>query len=289
MVTDQRVPVSDCRPDPKQPRTYFRKAALQALAVSIQTVGQRTPVEVRQLPVGDTHRFEIIDGERRWRACQLAGITTIRICVEPGEIDHQRQHFLSVVSNFHREGHTHMEISAALQYQVECAKGAKGIVRDLASNLGKSEPWVYQYLSLQSLTPELQAKMHPDTDDRELLRFGEALVIASLPDEHQGYVYLQLLDQHRARRLKHARALAEELTGKARTGRPPSVKQHVERFVARLQGDMDRVMDFKQADFRRAVEAVPASELRLFRDSLKRTGDHLKLLMEATDRELMVG
>jgi ParB family chromosome partitioning protein len=281
-----RVPVAHCRPDPRQPRTYFRKSALAALAQSIKTLGQRTPIEVRALPAGDAARFEIIDGERRWRACQLAGVKTIRICVEQGEIDHQRQHFLSVVSNFHREGHTHTEISAALQYQVECAKGAKGIVRDLANNLGKSEAWVYQYLSLQGLVPELQEKMHPETSDRELLRFGEALVLASIPPEHQRYVYLQLLELPVKSRLKHARDAAAEITGRQRSGRPVSIKRHMERFTARLQSDMDRVMEFRQSDFNRAVQQVPGPELRRFRDSLKRAAEHLQLLTAATERAL---
>lgn len=288
--TDLRVPVAECRPDPRQPRVYFKKSALKSLALSIQEVGQRTPIEVRELPEGDTHRYEIIDGERRWRACQLGEIPTIRICIETAPIVHQEQHFLSVISNFHREGHTHIEISAALQYQVECAQGQKGIIRKLASNLGKSEPWVYQYLSLQNLVPELQVVMHPETPDKELLRFNEALVLASIPDAHQWYVYRAMVDLPVHKRLKYLRITATELTGKERkSGKPSDIKRHVVRFVARLQVDMDRVMDFKQADFQKAVADVPASDLRRFRDSIEAATSHLRLLMEATDRSLMIG
>lgn len=290
--TDLRVPVSECRPDPKQPRTHFNKRALKSLGMSIQEVGQRTPIEVRRLPKGDTHRFEIIDGERRWRACQEAGIKTIRICIEERQLEHHEQHLLSVISNFHREDHTHMEISQALQYQYAAAQGdqRKGIVRRLAASMGKTESWVYQYLNLQNLTEELQDKLHPETQESELIRFNEAQVLASLKAEDQPFVYAEMLKLPVHRRLNFLRKRAVELTGKERApGRPRDVKRHIDRFVARLQADMELVMDLKQADFNRAIGDVPARELRLFRDSLEATAKHLKLLMEATDRSLMVG
>jgi ParB family chromosome partitioning protein len=277
-----RVPVEQCRPDPQQPRQYFRGAAMKALAASIKSVGQRTPIEVRPLPAGDSHRYEIIDGERRWRACQAIGQKTIRACIEVDALPHQRQHMLSVISNFHREGHTHMEISAALAYQVE--HGAKPL--ELAESLGKSEGWIYQYLALQRLAPELQALMHPDTPDNKLLRFNVAVVLSSLPEDDQAKAYRKLVPLPPTQRLKRARELAEELTGKVRTGKPRDIRLGMERFVARLQGDMDRVMDMRQSEFAGALQQLPKGQLQVFRDSLAGARDHLKLLLDATDREL---
>lgn len=282
----QRIPIDQVRPDPRQPRTYFRKASLEALAKSIKSVGQRTPIEVRALPAGQKHRFEIIDGERRWRACQLIGQKTIRICVELQEIDHPRQHFLSVVSNFHREGHTHMEISAALQYQVDCSKSTIGFVADLAESLGKSDQWVYNYLRLQHLAPKLQEKMHPETKEHELLRFNEAIVLASLPAAEQHGVYKQLLSTPRSARLKRARELAEKITGNPRIGKPRDIRIGFERFVVRLQADMDKIMDLKQSEFAGVLGKLPKPDLQVFRESLSGARDHLKLLLDATDREL---
>ena len=114
VVADRRVRLDEVRPDPKQPRSYFKDSALKALAASIKSIGQRTPIEVRRLPKGAAAKYEIIDGERRYRACRMIGQATIRICIEEADLDHHRQHLLSLVSNFHREGHTHMETSTAL-------------------------------------------------------------------------------------------------------------------------------------------------------------------------------
>lgn len=283
-----RVPVEQCRPDPLQPRQYFRGAAMKALAASIKSVGQRTPIEVRPLPAGNTHRFEIIDGERRWRACQAIGQKTIRVCIEEDALPHQRQHLLSVISNFHREGHTHMEISNALAYQVANAKekGETAVVDELAETLGKTSSWVYQYLALQKLEPKLQAAMHPETSDKQLLRMNVAVVLSSLPASKQLAALKQVNAVPPIARLQLARSLATEITGKERVGKKRDIRVGFERFVARLSSDMERVLDLKQSEFASALQQLPKAELELFRGGLADTREHLKLLLDATDREL---
>jgi ParB family chromosome partitioning protein len=281
-----RAQVADIRPDPQQPRQYFRGAAMKALAASIKSVGQRTPIEVRPLPAGDTHRYEIIDGERRWRACQAIGQKTIRICVEEDALPHQRQHLLSVISNFHREGHTHMEISNALAYQVDCAKekGEKAVVDELADSLGKTSSWVYQYLALQKLTPKLQAAMHPEAPDKSRLRMNVAVVLSSLPAAKQLEALKQVNAVAPIARLQVARTLATEVTGKERVGKRRDIRIGFERFVVRLQSDMDRVMDLKQTEFVAALQQVPKAELELVREALDGCRQHLLFLAKAVDR-----
>ena len=137
-----RIPTTDVQPDSKQPRTYFRESALRSLATSIKKTGQRQPITVRTRWAGAKPPYEIIDGERRWRACKLAGITTIRVDIEERDLArHADQHMLSLASNFMREGHTHIEISAAVQYQVEAAVEAgmtRGqAVKELVDSIGK--------------------------------------------------------------------------------------------------------------------------------------------------------
>lgn len=266
-MTITRVAITDVRPDPKQPRTHFDQRALAALATSIKKNGQRSPITVRPRRAGAKPPYEIIDGERRWRACQLAGVDTIRIDVEERDFArHADQHRLSVVANFLREGHTVMETSHALQYQVDAAveagqtrgQAAQGLMEDL----GKSEGWVYQYLSLQRLDPDLQDRLHPDTPDDKRLRFSEAIVLASLEPPRQRAIYRQLLRVPAAQRLQRARKLAEEATGVPRTGRRHDIKRAVTRFFDRLSGEVDRLLEYKQSDFRKACAAVPASELK---------------------------
>lgn len=278
----QIVPITDVRPDPKQPRTFFRESALQALATSLKKAGQRQPITVRRRKAGARPPYEIVDGERRWRACQLAGITTIRIDVEAQDLSHHAdQHRLSLVSNFLREGHTHMEISDAIHYQVEQAVAKETprgqAITSLAEDLGKSDTWVYQYLNLQKLDTELQQRMHPDTPDETRLRFDVAWVLSSLPVPRQRAVYRKLLKVPVGQRLALARSLAQEATGAPRIDKQGLVKRSTALFVPRLTADIERVLDFKQSDFRAALAELPRDQLKAFRGSIQ-------LLLQAVDR-----
>lgn len=280
-----RVPVSSVRPDKSQPRTYFKESALRSLARSIKSRGQRTPIQVRVLPTPeDGCLYEIIDGERRWRAHQIAGVSTIRISIEEGEPDARERHLLSLISNHHREGHTHMEISCALQYQVDL----KQKVSVIAESLDKSPQWVYQYLSLQQLVPELQEKMHPETDDKELLRFGEAVVLASLPAEQQLGVYKQMLKSPLRYRLDLARRCAEKITGEKRKGRHRDVRRHAQRFFQNLSAEMDILLDMKGPDFAKIISGSSMAELRLLKEQLSEGTKQLQSLVLCIDDALTI-
>lgn len=267
------VPITDVRPDPKQPRTYFKESALRALATSIKKTGQRQPITVRARRAGAKPPYEIIDGERRWRACQLAGIATIRIDVENSDLTrHASQHLMSLASNFMREGHTHMEISNALQYQVDAAIGSgqtRGqAVQELVEAVGKSEAWVYQYLGVQALDPDLQALMHPDTPDKSRLRFSEAVLIASQPPTKQRAIYRMAIRANPAARLECIRKQIAAANGGARERRNKEINATTCRFFARVSAEVERMLDYKQSDFRKALAKIPPPELTGFRASL---------------------
>lgn len=279
-----RIPLTDVRPDPKQPRTYFRESALKALATSIKKTGQRQPITVRRRRAGASPAFEIIDGERRWRACQLAGIATIRVDVEEKDLPrHADQHLLSLTSNFMREGHTHIEISQAVQYQVDASVEAglsRGqAVQELVESIGKSEAWIYQYLQLQQLCDDLQAKLNPDVPDDKRLRFAEAIVLAPLSVDKQKAIYRALLKYPPGARTQQAKRLAAETTGVPIQRRTNDVKTSTSRFVARVSAEIERVLDFKQSDFRAALAAVPAADCKALRASVA-------LLLDAIDRAM---
>ena len=267
------VPVENVRPDPKQPRKYFKESALNALAASITKTGQRQPITVRQRKAGAKPPYEIIDGERRWRACQIAGIKTIRIDIENADLSqHASQHLLSLTSNFMREGHTHMEISHAVHYQVEAAVEAgetRGqAVQSLMEAIGKSDAWVYSYLQLQSLAKELQEVTHPDTPDNARLRFNEAVVLAPLPVTKQKAIYRAMLRVNSAARLEFAKRQAAEVNGTPRERKQGDIKGKTTRFIAKVSAEVERMLDYKDSDFTKALANVPAEELKEFRGSL---------------------
>lgn len=267
------VPITAVRPDPRQPRTYFKDSALRQLAASIKAHGQRQPITVREREPGAKPRYEIIDGERRWRACQLAWIQSIRIDIESADLSrHATQHMLSLASNFMREGHTHMEVSNAIKYQVdaivESGQSNRQAVQAIMEAVGKSEAWVYQYLQLQDLAPELQELMHPETPDKTRLRFSEAVVLASLPAAKQKVVCRGMQRAKPGSRLQVGRRLAAEVTGQSRERRQGDIKQRTTRFISKLSAEVERMLDYKQSDFRKALTTVPSVEIKAFRANL---------------------
>src|SRR3989344_5128740 len=98
------------RPFPNQPRKYFNKAKLESLAKSISTVGQLVPIHVREVESnnGSKIHYELIDGQRRWHACGIAGKTQMKVIVF-SVASEDEQFKLSLITNFGREGHDPVE------------------------------------------------------------------------------------------------------------------------------------------------------------------------------------
>jgi ParB family chromosome partitioning protein len=128
------------------------------LADSIATDGQKLPIVVRASGRED-FSWIIIDGERRFRACQLIRRHEIRAFVS--RVNHPKEVFTDqVIANFFREGHTPFETARAIFRLREMGMS----VAKVARLVGKSEPWVYQHLQLLKLAPEVTELMEPDID-----------------------------------------------------------------------------------------------------------------------------
>lgn len=282
-VYPSEVSVQLVRPDPKQPRTYFEETALKALARSIKRKGQYTAIIVRPVSEDGFEGYEIIDGERRWRACQLAEVSLIKIQVEDIQGEHADRHLVSLVTNFHKADHTHMEISHALAYQRASGK----TVAELVDTLGKSEGWVYQYLSLQNLCEALRQKLHPDTCERELLRFNEALVLASIPAEKQEPTYQELLGVSPKMRLHRVREMAEEITGVKRRGRKPSKSSEIlVRFIDRLEADALHILDMSQKEFVAITDGMTGEEIKVLIKKVHDAKGQLNVCLRALEEGL---
>lgn len=170
------IPTNRIRRCPTQPRTHFDAARLKNLTDSIEMVGQKVPILVRRLPDNATHDYELVDGERRWRACSKLGIETMKAwlteATEPDDL------FLdSVVSNFGREGHTLIETARALG-----RLRAKHSVAELAKIFCCSDVWVYQHLRFLDFPPQVRRLMEPDIPEERRLVFSTANLLASIPD-----------------------------------------------------------------------------------------------------------
>lgn len=142
------IPIGDVRPNAYQPRRHFDEEALASLTASIRELGVLQPVLVR--PAGEG-QYELIAGERRWRAARRAGLSAIPAIVrEAGDVASLEQ---ALVENLHREDLNALEEAAGYQQLIE----EFGLTHDqVAARVGKSRTAVTNVLRLFQLPPSIQ-------------------------------------------------------------------------------------------------------------------------------------
>lgn len=142
----QQIKLSDIQVNPNQPRKYFDEQALTELSQSIKAEGVMSPIMVR--PIGD--KFEIVQGERRYRAAQQAGLSEIPSIVR--EVDEVEAFHLAVIENIQREQMTPIEEAQAFMKYVEM-----GFTHEqIAQKVNKGRTFVTDRLRMLKLIPELQ-------------------------------------------------------------------------------------------------------------------------------------
>ncbi|MEW9806159.1 ParB/RepB/Spo0J family partition protein [Mesorhizobium sp. ZMM04-5] len=168
-VADGRVPIEFVSPNPKNPRRAFAEADLADLAHSIRDHGIVQPVLVRSRPEG---KFEIIAGERRWRAAQRAGLTDIPVVVR--DVDDRTALELAIIENVQRADLNPVE--EALGYQQLIDEHAY-TQADLGNVIGKSRSHVANTLRLLKLPESIRDLLVDGT-----LSAGHARTLVTAPD-----------------------------------------------------------------------------------------------------------
>ena len=166
----QKLPIYKVEPNPDQPRRDFDEEELQALADSIQEHGIIQPLTVRELRSG---YYQIIAGERRWRAARMAGLNDIPAVII--EADNRKAAELALIENLQRQDLNPVE--EALGYQ-SLIDGFGLTQEEAAKQVGKSRPAVTNALRLLSLSPEVLVKVRSGD-----LSAGHARAILALKDE----------------------------------------------------------------------------------------------------------
>lgn len=154
--TLQQIPIEKLAPSPFNARKAFPKAQLDELADSIRAQGILEPLIVREIPANGLSRFEIVAGERRYRAAQLAELKTLPAIVR--ELTDVAARELQIIENLQRVDIGPLEEAAAYQDLLQAAGDAKQplTVKELAARLGKSERAVYARLELRKLSAPVQ-------------------------------------------------------------------------------------------------------------------------------------
>lgn len=147
----ESLPLDQIRPGGEQPRLSFAEDKLNELADSIRANGVIQPITVRQEAPG---KYRIIAGERRWRAAQIAGITTIPALVRTAD-DHQRLE-MALIENLQREDLNPMEIANAFQRLIDEHKLSH---EQIAKRTGKDRSTVTNFLRLHKASPFVQSSL----------------------------------------------------------------------------------------------------------------------------------
>jgi ParB family chromosome partitioning protein len=163
------VPVGSISPNPHQPRAYFDEESLASLTASVAELGVLQPVLVRE--VGED-RFELIAGERRWRAAKRAGLPSIPVVVRP--VDEVLSLEQALVENLHRADLNALEEAAAYQQLMEDFELTQ---EQVAQKVGKSRSAVANTLRLFQLPPSIQRLVAENQ-----LAAGHAKALLGTPD-----------------------------------------------------------------------------------------------------------
>ncbi|GGX45024.1 ParB/RepB/Spo0J family partition protein [Streptomyces chartreusis] len=166
------IPLDEITPNPRQPREIFDEDALQELVTSIQEVGLLQPIVVRQIAPS---RFELIMGERRWRACREAGLEAIPAIVRA--TDDEKLLLDALLENLHRAQLNPIEEAAAYD---QLLKDFNCTHDQLADRIGRSRPQVSNTLRLLKLSPKVQNRVAAG-----VLSAGHARALLSVEDAEE--------------------------------------------------------------------------------------------------------
>jgi ParB family chromosome partitioning protein len=252
------LPLSSIHPNPMQPRTVFQAEKLEELAASIRANGIIQPIVVREYQDG----YQIIAGERRWRAAKLAGITDVPVLVQ--DVADPRMLELALIENIQREDLNPIETAHAYE-RLSRELGLSH--EEIGRRTGKDRTSITNIVRLLKLPKEVQLLVA-----EHRLTMGHARAILGLPD---ATTQIQIAEKAAAQNLsvRQVEALVQELTvDRPREGSghrkeqtlDPNVKAAIEE-LERALGTRVRIVELSDQRGRIEIEYYSQAELdRLF-------------------------
>ena len=203
------VPLREIEPDPGQPRKTFNQDSLAELAASIGEHGLLQPIAVRPQPMGG---YRIVAGERRWRACRMAGLTEVPVVIR--DVSDQEAMELALVENLQREDLDPVEEACGIRELMDRC----GLTQEQAAQrLGKSRSALANSLRLLGLPPEALELLRSGA-----LTAGHAKAILGLPTPELQVQAAKLIAGH-SLNVRQAEALCRKLAKDAKqAGQAPA-------------------------------------------------------------------
>lgn len=253
------IPVEWIQPGKYQPRRVIDDEALQELAASIRAQGVMQPIVLRS--VGE-NRYEIIAGERRWRATQLAGLDKIPSVIK--EVNDEAAVAMSLIENIQREDLNPMEEALALQRLIEEFDLTH---QQVAEAVGKSRAAVSNFLRLINLAPEVtQMLVHGD------IEMGHARALLSLTNDQQGKLAREIASS--GLNVRQAEALVRKLTsGEKPLSQAKKVDSDTKQLENRLSSNLGQPVEIKHTIKGRGKLVIKYNSLDELDGVLSRFGD----------------
>jgi len=258
LAVPSRLPLSSIHANPMQPRTVFQADRLDELAASIRANGIIQPIVVRQHQEG----YQIVAGERRWRAAKLAGVTEVPVVVQ--DVADPRMLELALIENIQREDLNPIETAHAYE-RLSRELGLSH--EEIGRRTGKDRTSITNIVRLLKLPKEVQLLVA-----EHRLTMGHARAILGLPE---ATTQIQIAEKAAAQNLsvRQVEALVQELTaqrpreGSANRKEPsldPNVKAAIEE-LERALGTRVRIVELSEQRGRIEIEYYSQAELeRLF-------------------------
>ncbi|HEY6898870.1 MAG TPA: ParB/RepB/Spo0J family partition protein [Rhodocyclaceae bacterium] len=182
----ETLPVTALQPGKYQPRTRMDPGSLEELAASIKAQGLIQPISVRSIAKADGQdRYEIIAGERRWRASQIAGLTEVPVLIR--DIPDDAVLAMSLIENIQREDLNPLEEAAGLQRLID----EFGMTHQQAADaVGRSRPAASNLLRLLQLAKPAQDMLMAGD-----IEMGHARALLPLPKSEQGRIAALIVDK----------------------------------------------------------------------------------------------
>ncbi|QJD28925.1 ParB/RepB/Spo0J family partition protein [Methylococcus geothermalis] len=217
----RKLPIEHLEPSPFQPRKDFDSAKLRELADSISAQGIVQPIVVRS---ADQGRYQIVAGERRWRAAQLAGIREVPVVVR--EVPDQAALAIALIENIQREDLNPMEEAEAIRRLLEEHRMTH---QQVADALGKSRVTITNLNRLNDLHADVKALLRAGEID-----MGHARALLTLPPGQQGEVARRIADKRLS--VREAESLVNSLLKTTDAGPKSAVSTDPD--IARLERRM---------------------------------------------------
>lgn len=228
MGSIMEVPLDDIYPNPTQPRTYFDEKALEDLAQSIKTLGVIQPITLRK----DGEKFEIISGERRFRASKIAGLKSIPAYIRL--VNDQELLEMALVENIQREDLDAIEVALTYQRLLE----EIGLTQEhLSQRVGKERSTITNFLRLLKLSPNIQNAVRSGD-----ISAGHGRAILSVESEElQQQLFEKILKEKLS--VRQAEAAANDFKP-AKTA-VPKPKKELPNHLKKVEKSLSDVLDVK--------------------------------------------